>query len=218
VSNDPLALLPGEKMVLKSHPHWWFFWQYVVAALVVLGLVVLGSMVGGSVGGFLLWVALAAFVVDLVATLARFVVWRTTTFAVSDKRVAYQSGLVSRRGVSIPLNRVNNVNFSQGVVDRMLNNGTVTIESAGQTGDSVFENIPDPQTVRQMIFTQMDADEQADSHRDAAAIADALKEAPGAGASPAAHERLTQLESLRAKGLVTDDEYAAKRAEILGDL
>ncbi len=76
--------------------------------------------------------------------------------------------------MSIPLNRINNVNFDQTLIARMLNNGVVTIESAGETGDSVFENIPDPQKVRALIFGQMQADEQADADRDAAAIAEAL--------------------------------------------
>ena len=51
--------------------------------------------------------------------------------------------------------------------------GDLLIESAGETGDSVFENIPDPERVRTVIFAQMEADEQADSHRDAAAIREA---------------------------------------------
>jgi len=217
VSNDPLALLPGEKMVLKSHPHWWYFWQYVAAAVGVVALLVLGVAFDGWLASAVLWVALAAFLVLVVGSLVRFVQWRTTHFAVTDKRVAYQSGLISRRGVSIPLNRVNNVNFDQGIIARMLNNGTVTIESAGESGDSVFRNIPNPQGVRQVIFTQMEADEQADSHRDAEAIADALKGTPSPGGATA-QDRLAQLESLRQQGLVNDAEYATKRAEILGEL
>ena len=217
MSNDPLALLPGEKMVLKSHPHWWYFWQYVAAAVGVVALLVLGVAFDGWLASAVLWVALAAFVILVVGSLVRFVQWRTTHFAVTDKRVAYQSGLISRRGVSIPLNRVNNVNFDQGIIARMLNNGTVTIESAGESGDSVFRNIPNPQGVRQVIFTQMEADEQADSHRDAEAIADALKGTPSPGGATA-QDRLAQLESLRQQGLVNDAEYATKRAEILGEL
>ncbi len=84
-----------------------------------------------------------------VNTIYQFAQWQTTRFAVTDQRVAYQSGFLRRRGVSIPLNRVNNVNFEQNLVARMLNNGTVTIESAGETGDSVFENIPDPEKVQE---------------------------------------------------------------------
>jgi uncharacterized membrane protein YdbT with pleckstrin-like domain len=221
VVEQPLALLPGERVVLSSHPHWWYFWKYVVALLVVILVFVLGVWADGGMATFLLWVALAGIVVVAMATAVQFLQWRTTTFAVTDKRVAYQSGLVSRRGVSIPLNRVNNVNFHQGVIARLLNNGTVTIESAGETGESVFSNIPDPQHVRQIIFTQLEADEVGDSRRDAEAIASALRSgsttAPPAAPGDAA-ARLQQLEDLRAGGLVSEQEYQAKRNEILGDL
>ena len=123
--------------------------------------------------------------------------------------------------MSIPLNRINNVNFDQSAIARMFNNGVVTIESAGETGDSVFENIPDPEKVRALIFKQVEADEQADSDRDAAALAKALREqqAVGPADSPVpATERLAQLDQLRAQGLVTDEEYQAKRQKILDEL
>jgi uncharacterized membrane protein YdbT with pleckstrin-like domain len=220
---QPLALMPGERVVLTSHPHWWYFWKYVLALFAVLLVFVLGVWADGGIQTFLLWVALVGIVVVAMATAVQFLQWRTTTFAVTDKRVAYQSGLVSRRGVSIPLNRVNNVNFHQGVVARLLNNGTVTIESAGEAGESVFSNIPDPQHVRQVIFAQMEADEVGDSRRDAAAIAEALR-GPGTSAagSPSAPgdatARLQQLADLRAKGLISEQEYQSKRAEVLGGL
>jgi uncharacterized membrane protein YdbT with pleckstrin-like domain len=219
MAGPTIELMPGEKMLLHAHPHWWFFWKQVLAGIGVLALLVLWVSMSGGVATALGWVTLVAFVVWLVNTVYQFVQWQTTRFAVTDKRVAYQSGFFHRRGVSIPLNRVNNVNFDQTMLDRALGNGTVTIESAGETGDSVFRNIPHPDQVRQMIFARMEAYEQADSNRDAAALAQALRDAqtPGpAGAAP--QERLRQLDELRAQGLVTDEEYAAKRADILKDL
>jgi uncharacterized membrane protein YdbT with pleckstrin-like domain len=133
--------------------------------------------------------------------------------------VAYQSGFFRRRGVSIPLNRVNNVNFEQTFVARVLGNGILTIESAGETGDSVFENIPHPEQVRATIFGQVEADEAADSERDAAALARAIKTSgPTPTEQPSTQERLRRLEELRTQGLVSDEEYAAKRAAILEDL
>ena len=82
----------------------------------------------------------------------------------------------------------------------------VTIESAGETGDSVFENIPDPEKVRTVIFAQMEADEQADSHRDAAAIRDALQgQTLAAPTGPTAQSRLDELESLHQRGHVSDE-------------
>lgn len=214
-----LELMPGEQMVLSGNPHWWYFWKQVAAGAVLVGLLVLMWIVDIDwISTALGWITLVAFVGWLVNTIYEFVQWRTTRFAVTDQRVAYQSGVIRRKGVSIPLNRINNVNFEQSMVARMLNNGVVTIESAGE-GDSVFENIPDPENVRTTIFGQMEADEQADSHRDASAIVDALQGTNlSAPAGPSVESRLGELDKLRQQGLVSYDEFEVKRRQILEDL
>ena len=217
-----IELMPGEKMILASNPHWFYFWKQVAAAAGIIGLLLLLALVEAdwldTFLGWLIWAAVIVLVIDLVI---EFIQWKTTRFAITDQRVAYQSGMFRRRGVSIPLNRINNVNFDQSVIGRMTNNGVVTIESAGETGDSVFENIPDPENVRAVIFAQVEADEQRDSDRDAAALAKALQQQTQSAGGPAEkspQERLAALDDLKAKGLVDDAEYAAKRQQILDEL
>ena len=217
-----IELMPGEKMILASNPHWFYFWKQVVAAAGIIGLLLLLTAVDASwADTFLGWVIWAAVIVLVIDVIFEFFQWKTTRFAITDQRVAYQSGIFRRRGVSIPLNRINNVNFDQSLIGRMTNNGVVTIESAGETGDSVFENIPDPENVRTLIFAQVEADEQRDSDRDAAALAKAMQDhvppPPGASAkSP--QQRLADLDDLKAQGLVNDAEYATKRQQILDEL
>ncbi len=218
-----IELMPNEKMILASNPHWFYFWKQVVAALgIVALLVLLWSVDVDWLNSVIGWVTLVAFIVLLVDVVVEFVQWQTTRFAITDQRVAYQSGVIRRRGVSIPLNRINNVNSEQSMIARMLNNGVVTIESAGETGDSVFENIPDPEHVRALIFAQVEADEQRDSDRDAASLAKAMREhaepASGTPAPPSATDRLAALEDLKAQGLIDDAEYATKRQQILDEL
>jgi uncharacterized membrane protein YdbT with pleckstrin-like domain len=218
-----IALMPNEKMVLASNPHWFYFWKQVAAGIgLLLLLLLLWTVEADWVDTALGWITLIAFIVLLLNTIYEFIQWQTTRFAITDQRVAYQSGIFRRRGVSIPLNRVNNVNFEQSFIARILNNGIVTIESAGETGDSVFENIPDPEHVRALIFAGVEADEQADSDRDAAALAKAMRDqqAPpsAAPAPPSATDRLAALDDLKAQGLIDDAEYATKRQQILDEL
>jgi uncharacterized membrane protein YdbT with pleckstrin-like domain len=218
-----IDLMPGEKMVLASNPHWFFFWKQVAAGIgLILLLLLLWTVEADWIDTFLGWVTLIAFIVLVINTIYEFIQWQTTRFAITDQRVAYQSGIFRRRGVSIPLNRINNVNFEQSFIARMLNNGVVTIESAGQTGDSVFENIPNPEQVRALIFAGVEADEQRDSDRDAAALAKAIRDQPGtpsgAPAPPSATDRLAALDDLKAQGLIDDSEYATKRQQILDEL
>ncbi len=212
--------MPGETMVLHSHPHWWFFWKEVIGVVVLLVLGYFWISWSGTMETLMFWVIVLGLVILVCDVVYQFAQWQTTRFAVTDQRVAYQSGFFHRHGVSIPLNRVNNVNFNQNLMARILNNGVVVIESAGQTGDSVFENIPDPENVRNVIFAQVEADEKADSKRAAADMREAMlgvpTEAPAGG--PSSSERLQQLTDLRDRGLVTPEEFETKRREILGDL
>lgn len=220
MAGSQLELMPGETMVMHSHPHWWFFWKQVAGGLGVLILLfLLATISNGALFTFVKWITVIALVVWLVNTIYQFVQWKTTQFAVTDQRVAYQSGVIRRQGVSIPLNRVNNVNFDQSMIARMLNNGVVIVESAGETGDSVFENIPNPEHVRSLIFAQVEADETADSERDAAALARVLKsQGTQQSSGQSAQERLKELDDLHAQGLVTDEEFEIKRKQILDDL
>jgi uncharacterized membrane protein YdbT with pleckstrin-like domain len=217
-----IELMPGEKMILASNPHWFYFWKQVAAAAGIIGLLLLLAVVEASwLDTFLGWVIIVALIVLIVDLIFEFIQWKTTRFAVTDQRVAYQSGMLRRRGVSIPLNRINNVNFDQSLIGRMTNNGIVTIESAGETGDSVFENIPDPERVRTLIFAQVEADEQRDSDRDAAALAKAMQQQvppPPGAPTKSLQERLAELDALKAQGLVNDAEYATKRQQILDQL
>lgn len=220
-----IELMPNEKMILASNPHWFYFWKQVLAGVGVFGLLLLLWTVDVDwINSILGWATLVAFIVLIVDVAFEFIQWQTTRFAVTSERVAYQSGIIRRRGVSIPLNRVNNVNFDQSMIARLLNNGVVTIESAGETGDSVFENIPNPEEVRTLIFAQVEADEQRDSDRDAAALAKAMREqgeavAPSESpAPPSPQERLAALEDMLEQGLISEDEHATKRQQILDEL
>jgi len=221
-----IELMPDEKMILASNPHWFYFWKQVAAAIVLVGLLVLMTWLWKDwVNTVVQWAALVAFIVLVANILFEFVQWKTTRFAITDQRVAYQSGFVRRRGVSIPLNRINNVNSEQSIIARLLNNGIVTIESAGETGDSVFQNIPNPEKVRTLIFAQVEADEQGDSDRDAASLAKAMRAhleptspAAASPSAPSVQDRLAALEGMKTQGLVNDAEYATKRQQILDEL
>jgi uncharacterized membrane protein YdbT with pleckstrin-like domain len=214
-----LDLLPDERVVLAAHPHWWFFWKHALGGVGVLALVAIGVAWDRRLGTLVGWLGTLAFVVWLASAVYAYFSWQTTSFVITDRRVAYESGMFRRRGVSIPLTRVSNVNFQQSFIARLLGNGVVTIESAGDTGDSVFQNIPEPGDARRTIFEQMQAATIAESVRNAEAVADAVGRGAGhrvAGSTP--EERLQELDRLRTKGLLTEDEYVERRSQVLDSL
>lgn len=200
-------LRTGEQVVLDLRPHWWFFARQAVTllAVLVLGVVVLAFEPSGVVSllvGVLLLAAIVWFAV-------RFIVWSTTSFVLTTDRLITRSGVLSRSGTEIPLERINTVFFSQSLFERIIRSGDLVIESAGEMGSSHFTDIRRPLDVQNEIYTQMEANENRKFDR----VGQNLGGAPAAG--PSIPEQIGQLDELRRAGALSDAEFQAKKDELL---
>jgi uncharacterized membrane protein YdbT with pleckstrin-like domain len=63
-------------------------------------------------------------------------------------------------GIEIPLERVNNVHFSQSIFERMTGSGDLLIESGGEDGQQRFTDIRRPDRVQNLIHSQMEENEK----------------------------------------------------------
>jgi uncharacterized membrane protein YdbT with pleckstrin-like domain len=155
------SLTDDERVILHLHPHWkamiWpTFWTLVLVAAVVVASVAGPAGTGGNVlvvavGGvaFLLWVWLAFW---------PFLLWRSTHFVFTNERVLLREGIFSRQQRDIPLNRVNDVSSNQSLIERMLGCGTLTVESAGERGQSVLPDIPKVIAVQKAVYELVESD------------------------------------------------------------
>jgi uncharacterized membrane protein YdbT with pleckstrin-like domain len=225
----PRRLLnPGEEIAVDFNPHWWYFWE--VAAM-GLGLIILAFLVfplDGDAGKVLqiLWVVL--LVAWVLGTGWRVLTWRTTHFVVTSDRLIVRSGVFSRRGREIPLERINDITFHQSLFERMLGSGDLVVESAGTQGQQVFGDIPNPEFVQGEIYRQVEDNARRTAeygkldHVDLAdAIAQHIPAAAPAAAPPGAPsvpDQLERLAELRDKGVITQAEFEQKKAELLGRL
>ncbi len=94
------------------------------------------------------WVAAAVLVVFLVV-LARGLIRRiATTYTITNRRLTIRSGLLSRELHECRLERVQNVNSRQRVLERMLGVGTVDFDTAaGAAYDFTFRGVEDPNRI-----------------------------------------------------------------------
>jgi uncharacterized membrane protein YdbT with pleckstrin-like domain len=201
----------GETVALDLHPHWWYFSKHILTGL-PLFLALIGVIsLQGSDSDFLKavvgwgWAILALIWVVWLAL--KYFQWQFTYFVVTDDRVIFRTGVLAKRGVEIPLERINNINFFQGIWERVIGAGDLNIESAGQEGQSHFEDVRHPDGVQQEIYRQMEvnAREQASWS--------APQAQPGSGAS--IPEQIEQLAALRDKGHITVEEFEVKKAALL---
>jgi uncharacterized membrane protein YdbT with pleckstrin-like domain len=204
---DRKLLNDGEDIVLDLHPHWWFFAQPAAA---LLAAVVLGGWAAVGLDG---WGPVKAVLgIGILAALVWFGLhylrWRTTHFVITTDRLIYRHGVVAKHGIEIPLERVNTVFFSQSIFERIVGSGDLVIESAGEKGQEAFSNVRKPSAVQNEIYVQMEANENRKFDRIGAG-------GHGGGGGDSIPAQIAQLDDLRARGVLTEAEFQAKKAELL---
>jgi uncharacterized membrane protein YdbT with pleckstrin-like domain len=155
------VLATDEQVVLHRHPHWKRLIAPVLALLVTTALAAFLAALVARTG----WDANTKKVVSAVVagvwlllvgwlTLRPFLAWLTTHFVITDRRVMYRHGVLTRAGIDIPLARINSVEFRHGLVDRMVRTGTLIIESASQD-PLEFTDIPRVEQVHSLLYHEV---------------------------------------------------------------
>jgi uncharacterized membrane protein YdbT with pleckstrin-like domain len=198
----------NEEIVLDLHPHWWFFaWPL----LALLGAIGLGLWLFGGTDINALQVSAGIVILVALAWFGwRYLRWVTTNFVVTTDRLIYRHGVLSKHGIEIPLDRVNTVFFRQSVFERLVGSGDLVIESAGEMGRQHFSNVRHPSAVQNEIYRQIEANENRKFDRVGASAA-----AGGHGSGGSIPEQIRELDELRKQGLLSEEEFALKKQQLL---
>ena len=132
------SLAVGEESVAILHPHWKTLVRPVVLTFVVVAVLLAGEVLipANKLAG-VERLALAAVAVVLLMwwLMIPILVWRTTVYELTTRRMRLRDGILTRNGRDIPLSRITDVSFRKGVLDRILGSGTLVVESAGEHGE-----------------------------------------------------------------------------------
>jgi uncharacterized membrane protein YdbT with pleckstrin-like domain len=189
----------GEDIVLDLHPHWWFFTKPVVAVVVT----VVAAIVLWDTHDVVRWLLLAALLGSIAWLAVVYAKWATTNVVLTTDRLIHRVGVLGKQGKEIPLERVNDIAVHQTFFERMIGAGDVTIESGGERGQQIFTDIPKPFLVQNAIYTEMERAKDTDAARAAG-----FREA-------SIPEQLEKLDELRQRGIISQAEFDAKKAQLL---
>jgi uncharacterized membrane protein YdbT with pleckstrin-like domain len=194
-------LIDGEELVLDLRPH---PVALALPAIVTVLTLVVGIWLMTIADGVWVWVALAATALVLIAyPLRRLTDWLTSHFVVTSDRIIHRQGLIAKSSMEIPLEAINDVRFEQGVFDRLVGAGTLIVQSASEAGREEFAHIRKPEDVQKTIYHQGELNQTR------------MRGGSGA-AAPSPTTELERLADLRAKGVLTEAEFQAQKAKILG--
>ena len=155
--------LQGENVVWHGNPSWkallLYYLKWTLISLVPVAVWVVLDQVMDSPPGALIFVVLT--ICGLVLTYGIGWIKRVTTrYHITDSRIHIRTGVVSRQEHSTQLSRVQNVNVSQTLFQRILGIGDVDWDTAGTEeagADFRFRGIDDPSALVRIVDERLHA-------------------------------------------------------------
>lgn len=206
-------LTEGEEIAVAVRPHWIaLVWPVTVAVVIAAGVIFALTKIDNATAKLV--ILGAGLLLFAFYPLRWFIRWATSHFVVTNERLIHLRGLIAKGSMEIPLQRINDVRFDQNIIQRILGAGNLIVESAGERGREVFDNVRNPESIQKTIYEKAEAREMG-----IAATTAPAPEAPGPPpAAPRASvtEELTRLADLRDRGVLTPEEFEAQKAKLLG--
>jgi uncharacterized membrane protein YdbT with pleckstrin-like domain len=152
-------LSPGERVQFEMRQHW----RVLVVPVAVLMAVAVATGLSLAVVPVRWgrWVVLAVSVLVLLRFVVYpFLAWLTTQYVFTDRRIITRTGLLTRKGLDMPLARVNNVSFERTLVERVVGCGTLVVESAADNPGLRIAHVPDVEGVQRDIYRLHEEDDE----------------------------------------------------------
>lgn len=200
------ALKQGEEVVLVTRVHIITLWLPILvsAASLVVALIFMAMV----------WVFILP-VLALIWLAYKMLERNHNIWVVTNLRIIDEEGLFNVSTKESPLDKINNVSYSASIMGRIFGYGNVEIQTAAETGATVYYMVEHPRTLKDTI-TQMQEDYKTlVSRRQAQEMAETLGAHLGKVGSGGIGSELEKLAGLRAKGVLSEEEFQAAKNKLL---
>ncbi|MGA2505231.1 MAG: PH domain-containing protein [Anaerolineales bacterium] len=198
----------NEQVLFVTHQHWLVLaGEILIETLLSIALIVLVTLM------YFLWILnpLVLFgylllIFPLISLWRDVLIWSNRKYVVTDRRVIQLSGVFNKNVTDSSLDKVNDVKLTQSFLGRMLGYGNIEILTASELGVNMFMHIGQPIQYKAAMINAKEKLEHAPAQ------AAPTRPAP----NPA--DLLTQLDTLRQHGVLTEEEFQVKKADLLNKM
>jgi len=150
-------------------------------------------------------IAFVLVVLPLSSMARDILIWGNHQYLVTNRRVIQVSGIFNKRVVDSSLEKVNDVKMTQSFFGRMFDYGDIEILTASEIGVNQFKRIGNPV----MFKTAMLNAKEKLGFEGMAVQAQPGKSIPAL---------IAELDELRKKGIVSEEEFRRKKADLLAKM
>jgi uncharacterized membrane protein YdbT with pleckstrin-like domain len=200
----PKRLLSEDEVIVSEfRPHWTGILKEGALLVLIVVLIILVELQEDWPG----WISLGLIAAALIVTAQGLIRWFTTLHVITNERVIYRAGLISKTGKEIPHEVINDVAFNQRALERIFGTGDLLIESAGTHGQSRYQDIPDPEGVQSLIYRER---EKRLTQQNVAGM-----QTMASATSQSVAEQLDTISRLHDEGKLSDEEFEAQKKKLL---
>ena len=195
----------NEKIIHSSHQHWFILaravlMEVVLILIILIGVTILYLTVKQIPFLSILYILLGFPVISMIKDILE---WQNRQYIVTNRRVLQTKGVFNKSIIDSSLEKVNDVKLVQTFLGRMFDYGDIEILTASEMGVNLFKRIQEP-----ILFktTMMNAKEKLTSE--------------GAPIQYSANipVMIEEMDVLRRKGIITNEEFQEKKKDLLSRL
>jgi hypothetical protein len=165
------------------------------------------------------WIALVIAVIPAVELTRIALDWLNERYIITNRRVMEIRGIINKHVRDSALEKVNDVDLRQSVVGRLLGYGTVQIITGSDIGVNMFRRISNPVRFKREMLNAKEGlhgmETEGELPRPAAKAASPEADAPSTADIP---DLIVELDELRQQGIISEEEFQAKKKELLARL
>jgi hypothetical protein len=172
------------------------------------------------------WAAIVVALVPAVEVIRIALDWWNERYIITNRRVMEVRGIINKNVRDSALEKVNDVELNQSIVGRVLGYGTVQIITGSDIGVNQFRRISNPVRFKREMLnakenyqrTGADFDDETTGSPSASATSKTIQAAGIDMTKDDIPELITELDGLRQKGIISEEEFQAKKTELLARL
>ncbi|HLO31421.1 MAG TPA: PH domain-containing protein [Anaerolineales bacterium] len=192
----------NEHILLETRQHWFVLFSSIALEILLI-IAIIAAVIWASLLNPLASVGFVLILVPLIGLLRDFIIWHNREYVVTNHRVIQIAGVFSKDVVDSSLEKVNDVKMSQSFFGRLFDYGDVEILTASEIGVNLFKRIGDPVKFKTAM---LNAKERLGFENEAGVQIRPSMDIPS---------MIEELDELRKKGIISDEEFQTKKTELL---
>jgi hypothetical protein len=197
----------NEQVLFETHQHW-----LVLAGEILSETVLSMAVIVGVTLMYFLWLlnplvflGYLLLIFPLVSLMRDVLIWSNRKYVVTSRRVIQLAGVFNKNVTDSSLEKVNDVKLSQSFLGRTFDYGDIEILTASELGVNKFTHMGHPIQYKTAMINAKEKLER---------LPEPVRQVPPPlSSSPA--DLLAQLDILRQNGVLTEEEFLAKKTELL---